>query len=104
MVSVEQFIPLVLAQAEATSSGAGMWETVGIGIGVLGGVIGAGLIVIGAARGIGMLAASATEAIARQPEAGGRIFTTMIIAAALIEGVTLFGLIICLLAVLGLRL
>ena len=50
------------------------------------------------------LAASATEAIARQPEAGGRIFTTMIIAAALIEGVTLFGLIICLLAVLGLRL
>ncbi|MEN8128085.1 MAG: ATP synthase F0 subunit C, partial [Planctomycetota bacterium] len=37
------------------------------------------------------------EAIARQPEAGGRIFTTMIIAAALIEGVTLFALIICLL-------
>ncbi|RKY04351.1 MAG: ATP synthase F0 subunit C [Planctomycetota bacterium] len=70
------------------------------GLGVLGGVLGAGLIVIGAGKGIGQLAGSAVEAIARQPEAGGRIFTTMIIAAALIEGVTLFALIICLLAVL----
>ena len=69
--------------------------------GMIGGVIGCGLIVIGAARGIGGLAGRATEAIARQPEMGGRIFTTMIIAAALIEGVTLFALIICLLAVIG---
>lgn len=67
--------------------------------GMIGGVIGCGLIVMGAARGIGDLAGRATEAIARQPEMGGRIFTTMIIAAALIEGVTLFALIICLLAV-----
>lgn len=69
--------------------------------GLLGGLLGAGLIVMGSARGIGQLAGSAVEAIARQPEAGNRIFTTMIIAAALIEGVTLFALIICLLAVLG---
>jgi F-type H+-transporting ATPase subunit c len=69
--------------------------------GLLGGLLGTGLIVMGAAKGIGQLAGSATEAIARQPEAGNRIFTTMIIAAALIEGVTLFALIICLLAVLG---
>ena len=69
--------------------------------GMLGGVIGCGLIVIGAAKGIGNLAGRATEAIARQPEMGGRIFTTMIIAAALIEGVTLFALIICMLAVIG---
>lgn len=69
--------------------------------GMIGGLIGCGLIVIGAARGIGGLAGKATEAIARQPEMGGRIFTTMIIAAALIEGVTLFALIICLLAVVG---
>jgi len=68
--------------------------------GLLGGLLGAGMIVIGSARGIGQLAGSAVEAIARQPEAGNRIFTTMIIAAALIEGVTLFALIICLLAVL----
>ena len=68
--------------------------------GLLGGLLGTGLIVMGSARGIGQLAGSAVEAIARQPEAGNRIFTTMIIAAALIEGVTLFALILCLLAVL----
>ncbi len=102
-------IPLLLAQAEETAvetatSGGGAWDAIGIGIGVLGGVIGAGLIVIGAARGIGQLASSATEAIARQPEAGARVFTTMIIAGAFIEGVALFGLIICLLAIIGFRL
>ncbi len=70
------------------------------GLGMIGGVIACGLIVMGAAGGIGNLAGKATEAIARQPEAGGRIFTTMIIAAALIEGLTLFALIICLMAVL----
>ncbi|MHC5082400.1 MAG: ATP synthase F0 subunit C [Planctomycetota bacterium] len=85
--------------AAATASTGG-WEVIASGIGILGGVLGAGLIVIGAGKGIGQLASSAVEAIARQPEAGGRIFTTMIIAAALIEGVTLFALIICLLAVL----
>ncbi len=57
--------------------------------------IGAGLAVIGAGLGIGKLAASAMEAIGRQPEASGDIRTTMIIAAALIEGVTLFALVIC---------
>jgi F-type H+-transporting ATPase subunit c len=57
--------------------------------------IGAALAVIGAGIGIGKLAASAMEAIGRQPEAGGDIRTTMIIAAALIEGVTLFALVIC---------
>jgi F-type H+-transporting ATPase subunit c len=70
------------------------------GLGMIGGLLGCGLIVIGAATGIGNVAGRATEAIARQPEAGGRIFTCMIIAAALIEGVTLFSLIICLMAVL----
>ncbi|MHC4951242.1 MAG: ATP synthase F0 subunit C [Planctomycetota bacterium] len=74
-------------------------EAIAAGHAMLGGVLGAGLIVMGAARGIGSLAGSAVEAIARQPEAGGRIFTTMIIAAAFIEGVTLFALIICIIAV-----
>ncbi|AQT69392.1 Lipid-binding protein [Anaerohalosphaera lusitana] len=71
------------------------------GLGMLGGVMGAGLAVIGAGIGIGNIVGKATEAIARQPETGGRIFTTMIIGAALVEGVTLFALVICLLAVLG---
>jgi F-type H+-transporting ATPase subunit c len=61
----------------------------------LGAGIGAGLAVIGAGLGIGRLAGSALEAIGRQPEALGDIRTTMIIAAALVEGVALFALVIC---------
>ncbi|MDX1530098.1 MAG: ATP synthase F0 subunit C [Rhodothermales bacterium] len=57
--------------------------------------LGAGLVAIGAGYGIGRLAASALEGSARQPEAGGDIRTTMIIAAALIEGVAFFGLVVC---------
>ena len=63
----------------------------------LGAAIGAGLVVIGAARGIGNIGGSATEAIARQPEAGGQIFTAMLLSAALIEGVALFGVVVTLL-------
>lgn len=50
-------------------------------------LIGAGLIVIGAGLGIGRIGGSAMEAIARQPEASGKIQTAMLIAAALIEGI-----------------
>jgi F-type H+-transporting ATPase subunit c len=59
--------------------------------------LGAGLVVIGAGIGIGRLAASAMDATGRQPEATGAIRVSMIIAAALIEGVALFGLVICIL-------
>ena len=57
--------------------------------------LGAGLAVIGAGIGIGRLAASAMEAIGRQPEATGDVRANMIIAAALVEGVALFALVIC---------
>jgi F-type H+-transporting ATPase subunit c len=59
--------------------------------------IGAGLVIIGAAYGIGSLAKASVESMARQPEIAGNIQTAMIIAAALIEGVTFFALIIILL-------
>ena len=62
--------------------------------------IGAGLVILGAALGIGGLAKAAVESMARQPEIAGNIQTAMIIAAALIEGVTFFALIIILLQVL----
>jgi len=65
------------------------------GLALLGAGIGAGLVTIGAAKGIGQLAGAAMESQARQPEAGGRIFTSMIIAAALIEGFTFFALVVC---------
>ena len=49
--------------------------------------VGAGLVVIGVGMGIGRIGGSAMEAIARQPEAYGKIQTAMLIAAALIEGI-----------------
>lgn len=64
------------------------------GLVAIGAGVGAGLCVIGGAKGIGNLAGHAMEGIARQPEAGGRIGTNMIIAAALIEGFTFFALVI----------
>lgn len=63
--------------------------------------IGAGIAAIGAGMGIGKIGAAALESMARQPEATGDIRASMIIAAALIEGVALFGVIVCLLVVLG---
>jgi F-type H+-transporting ATPase subunit c len=62
------------------------------------GAIGAGLAVLGAGLGIGKIGGSAMDAIARQPEAVNKIQTAMIIAAALIEGVALFGVVVGMLA------
>ena len=61
-------------------------------------IVGGGLVVIGAGIGIGRIGGSAMEAIARQPEATDKIQTAMIIAAALIEGVALFGVVVAMLA------
>ncbi|MBP7934041.1 MAG: ATP synthase F0 subunit C [Phycisphaerae bacterium] len=72
--------------AEAAASG---------GIQVFGAALGAGLATLGPAIGIGRLVGSTVEAQARQPDVAGRVFTTMIVGAALIEGFTFFGLIIC---------
>ncbi|HBF88856.1 MAG TPA: ATP synthase F0 subunit C [Bacteroidales bacterium] len=58
--------------------------------------IGAGLAVIGAGIGIGKIGGSAMEAIARQPEAYNKIQTAMLIAAALVEGVALFAVVVSL--------
>lgn len=67
-------------------------------LGILGAALGAGLTVIGAAFGIGKIGCAAMEAIGRQPEAASKIRTNMIIAAALIEGVALFAVVVCFLA------
>lgn len=69
----------------------------GVGITKMGAAIGAGLAAIGAGIGIGKIGGSAMEAIARQPEASGDIRNNMIIAAALIEGVALLAVVVCLL-------
>ena len=59
--------------------------------------IGAGLAAIGAGIGIGRIGGSAIESMARQPEATSTIQTNMIIAAALVEGVSRFAVVVALL-------
>lgn len=70
----------------------------GLTIGKLGAALGAGLAAIGAGIGIGKIGGSAMEAIARQPESVNDIRTSMIIIAALVEGVALFAVVVCFLA------
>jgi len=67
-------------------------------IGPLGAGLGAGLVALGAGLGIGKIGGAAAEGIARQPESANDIRTTAIIIAVLIEGVALFGAVICFLA------
>ena len=64
----------------------------GVGISKLGAAIGAGIAVLGAGIGIGNM-----EGMARQPEASGDLRMNMIIAAALVEGVALIAIVVCLL-------
>ena len=64
-------------------------------LGYLAAGLGAGLAVVGGGYGIGRLAAAAMDASGRQPEVAGQVRTSMLIAAALIEGVTFFALVIC---------
>ncbi|HOL25938.1 MAG: ATP synthase F0 subunit C [Phycisphaerae bacterium] len=73
-----------------------LWLT-SSGAALLGAAIGAGLVVIGGAAGIGRIGTSAVESMARQPEAAGSINGVALITAAMIEGATLFAVVVCLL-------
>jgi F-type H+-transporting ATPase subunit c len=95
---MDYMISSVLAAAGGTSGGAA-----GLTWAFFGATIACGIIIVGAGLGISLIGSKAVDSIARQPEAGGRIFISMIIAAALIEGVTFFALLICFLAVFWLR-
>jgi F-type H+-transporting ATPase subunit c len=66
----------------------------------LGGAIGAGLAIMGGAAGIGRIGGSAVESMARQPAAAGQISTAKIITSAMIEGATLFAVVVGMMAVL----
>lgn len=68
-------------------------------LGKVAGAIGAGIAALAAAYGIGKIGSSAMEAIARQPESAGNIRTAMIIIGALVEGASLFAIIVCFMAI-----
>jgi F-type H+-transporting ATPase subunit c len=89
------FAPAVSAQETAAEGGSMLSAD---GAGRLGGAIGAGLVVMGGAAGIGRIGGSAVESMARQPEAAAQINTAMLITAALIEGATLFAVVVAYLA------
>jgi F-type H+-transporting ATPase subunit c len=105
MVGLSLFAAPVLAQ-EHPAAGANAPAATGFrlleneGAGLLGGSIGAGLVIIGAAAGIGRIGGGASESMARQPEAAGQINTIALITAAMLEGATLFAVLVCLLSVL----
>lgn len=84
------------ASAMAQDGGVAV-ENIGKGLAA----IGAGIAVLGGGLGIGLVGKGALESIARQPEASGTIGTNMILAAALIEGATLFAVVVGLLVGLG---
>ena len=67
----------------------------------LGAGLAARIATIGAALGISKIGSSALESMARQPEAAGNIQTSMILAAAFVEGVSLFAVVVCLLVAVG---
>lgn len=87
--ATDAFAQTAAGEEVAAAGSFGATGLTGLGVG-----IGLGLILIGAGKGIGMIGSHAVDAIARQPEAGGRIFTSMIIASALIEGATLFAIVV----------
>ena len=68
------------------------------GLGVMGACLGAAIAAIGAGIGIGKIGGAAMEAIARPPESAGDIRSNMIVIAALVEGVALFAVIVCMLS------
>lgn len=70
-----------------------------VNLGAAAAPLAAALAVIGAAWGIGKIGSNALEAMARQPEAAGSLQTAMIVSAALIEGATLFAIVVCLMAI-----
>jgi F-type H+-transporting ATPase subunit c len=92
-VAALAIVPAAFAQEASTAAGADYMRK-------FGGAIGAGIALIGGGLGIGLIGAKATEAIARQPEAGAAVQTAMIISAALIEGATFFAVIVGMIAVL----
>ena len=81
---MHSLIPLLQAASAYSRDYTGAWALLGAGIG-------AGISAVGAGIGIGRIGGQSSEAIARQPEAGGQIRGNAILLAALIEGVTLFG-------------
>ena len=91
---------VMLSPANALAQEAGGVFITSNGAAWLGGALGAGLAIVGGGAGIGRIGGAAVESMARQPSAAGQISTAMIITAAMIEGATLFAVVVGMMAVL----
>lgn len=74
--------------------------TIGASLSKAAAALAASIVVVGAALGIGRIASTALESMARQPEAASDIRSSMILAAALIEGVAMFAILVSILVIL----
>jgi F-type H+-transporting ATPase subunit c len=91
LVLVLVVLALFVSPALADSTGNNyLFSGAGLGAG-----LGAALTIVGAGYGFGKIGVAALESMARQPEVAGRVQTAMIVIAALLEGVTLFALVVC---------
>ena len=98
-IMVLVFATPAFAQGQAAGGAAAAPAAASPTVSILSGTaFGVGLVIIGAGYGIGKIGHGAVENMARQPEVAGNIQTAMIISAALIEGATFFGLIVCMLS------
>lgn len=91
MVQVFGTVSLALA-ADGSAQAAGLWSFFGIAI-ACGFAI--GVAALGTGLGMGHAINGALQGTARNPEAGGKIMTTMIIGLALIESLCIYALLIC---------
>lgn len=92
--------PVQAQEPTAAAAGGGSYFLSDRGAARLGGAIGAGLVIMGGGAGVARIGAAAVESMARQPEVAGQINTAMIVTAAMVEGATLFAVVVALLAVL----
>jgi len=89
---------LLAAAATATEAGSEAAQVSVPALTTAGLAVGSGIVIVGVGLGIGLIGSKAVEAIGRQPEAASNIRSSMIVAAALIEGVAFFALLIIFLA------
>jgi len=96
LLALVMIVLFVLASPVLAQGPSGNVTLAGAGVGA---GIGAGVTILGAGLGFSRIGSAALESMARQPEVAGRIQTAMIVIAALLEGVTLFALIVCIVLV-----
>ena len=64
-----------------------------------GSCLAAALAAVGCGLALSRLGSSSVESVARQPEASGSVFTSMVVAAAMIEGGMLLAILVCIMGV-----